>query len=179
MRFATNILLFFSFMILILSRFCFGQVDIAVDTKTGRPVTVVNPMGPFVDINAENVKSAAAALQAIQKYNRESPNPDPRMLEEEQRAKAELLIAVRIKNAYRPPVTSSTIPVDPNESRIRNEVYSQLDAQAIHKIAPNMKIPDLDRLSLADRKKAYYEAYRASGMSMSASREAVERLNLQ
>lgn len=53
------------------------------------------------------------------------------------------------------------------------------DAEAIRRIAPNVKMPDLDRLSLADRKKAYYDAYRASGMSMSDAREAVEKLNLQ
>lgn len=55
---------------------------------------------------------------------------------------------------------------------------SSADSEAIHKIAPNAKIPDLDRLSTADRKKAYYDAYRASGMSMSDARKAVEDLNL-
>lgn len=53
------------------------------------------------------------------------------------------------------------------------------DAEAIRNIAPNVKIPDLDRASVADRKKAYYNAYRASGMSMSAAREAADKLNLQ
>jgi hypothetical protein len=56
---------------------------------------------------------------------------------------------------------------------------SNSDAQAIKKIAPNVEIPNLDRLSLADRKKAYYDAYRASGMSMSDARDAVEKLNLR
>lgn len=52
------------------------------------------------------------------------------------------------------------------------------DKQAILNIAPNVKIPNLDRISGADRKKAYYDAYRAAGMSMSDARAAVEKLNL-
>jgi hypothetical protein len=52
------------------------------------------------------------------------------------------------------------------------------DAEAIKNIAPNVKIPNLDRASVADRKKAYYDAYRAAGMSMSDARAAVEKLDL-